>query len=89
MRSRYTAFVRGDVDYLRSSWHSSTRPADLEPDPGVRWTFLEIVQCSGGGLLDTEGTVEFRAHYRGGTLHERSRFVREHGRWTYLDGVVG
>jgi SEC-C motif-containing protein len=36
------------------------------------------------------GVVEFVARSKLGgrahRLHERSRFVREHGRWFYLDG---
>ncbi|WP_312030304.1 YchJ family metal-binding protein [Actinomycetospora sp. TBRC 11914] len=89
MRSRYTAFVRGDVDHLLRTWHPDTRPAALEPDPGVRWTGLEVLDRVDGGLFDAEGVVEFRAHHRDGVQHERSRFVREAGRWLYVDGVVG
>ncbi|GAA2244909.1 YchJ family metal-binding protein [Herbiconiux moechotypicola] len=93
MRSRYTAFARGDATYLLASWHPSTRPASLELDPGIRWLSLEIVGRSGGGLLDTEGEVEFTARYRvteadgtgrRGTQHERSRFGRDGGRWSYV-----
>jgi SEC-C motif-containing protein len=90
MRSRFSAFALGDSGYLLRSWHSSTRPASLELDPGQRWTRLEIVETERGGLLDTTGTVTFHAHYRDagrpGTLTEHSRFVREDGRWVYLDG---
>jgi SEC-C motif domain protein len=93
MRSRYTAFVDGDVGYLLRTWHPDTRPADLDLDPGVRWTGLEVLDRVGGGLVDTEGVVEFRAHHRdggrAGVQHERSRFVRDAGRWVYRDGVVG
>jgi SEC-C motif domain protein len=93
MRSRYTAFVDGDVGYLLRTWHPDTRPADLDLDPGVRWTGLEVLDRVGGGLVDTEGVVEFRAHHRdggrSGVQHERSRFVRDAGRWVYRDGVVG
>lgn len=32
MRSRYSAFAVSDADYLRTTWHSSTRPADLALD---------------------------------------------------------
>ncbi|MFE7799987.1 YchJ family protein [Nocardia sp. NPDC057440] len=92
MRSRYTAFAIGDTEYLRRSWHSSTRPADLELDPGQRWLFLEIVRTERGGPFDDVGVVEFRAHYRAdgarGSLHEVSRFRREDGAWVYLDGVI-
>ncbi|WP_243710595.1 YchJ family protein [Micromonospora sp. KC213] len=91
MRSRYSAFAVGDVDYLLRSWHPSTRPARLRLDPAQRWTRLEIVDTERGGLFDSTGTVEFRAHYRQagrpGTVDERSRFVRSGGRWVYLDAL--
>src|ERR671926_88252 len=87
MRSRYSAFAVGDADHLLATWHPSTRPGRLRLDPAVRWTGLEVLATTGGALLDTEGTVEFRAHSDAGSRHERSRFVREDGRWFYLDGM--
>ena len=91
MRSRYSAFAVGDAAYLLATWHRSTRPRGLELDPEVRWTGLEVLATTGGTLFEAEGTVEFRAaHIRGGRAgaqHERSRFVRDGGRWVYLDGV--
>ncbi|WFE92757.1 YchJ family metal-binding protein [Micromonospora sp. WMMD987] len=91
MRSRFSAFAVGDPDYLLRSWHSSTRPARLRLDPAQRWTRLEILERTGGGLLDSAGTVAFRAHYRAagrpGTVDEHSRFVREDGGWVYLDAL--
>jgi SEC-C motif-containing protein len=90
MRSRYSAFATGDAEYLLHSWHPDTRPRDLTLDPAQRWFRLEIVQTTGGGLLHTTGTVEFRAHYRHsshtGVLHERSSFTKMDGRWVYVDG---
>lgn len=90
MRSRYTAFVVGDADYLTATWHPGTRPDDLDLDPDQRWTRLEILDVAGGGDGEKRGVVEFRAHWRygddAGELHERSRFVRQSGRWWYLDG---
>lgn len=87
MRSRYTAFAVGDVGHLMASWHSSTRPPRLTLDPGLRWTGLSVLATS-GGFGGSEGVVEFEARYvedgRPGALHERSRFVREDGRWSYL-----
>ncbi|AGL19924.1 YchJ family protein [Actinoplanes sp. N902-109] len=87
MRSRYSAFARDDTDYVLASWHPDTRPADIEPDPALRWTGLDVLASSGGGMFDAEGTVEFKAHYRDsgkpGTMRERSRFVRHNGRWVY------
>ena len=92
MRSRYSAFAVGDPAYLLASWHSTTRPATVDLDPRVRWTGLEVLATTGGGLLAAEGTVEFRAFSvvggASGTQHENSRFVREDGQWRYLDGVA-
>jgi SEC-C motif-containing protein len=91
MRSRFTAFALGDADYLRRSWHPSTRPRRLDLDPELAWTRLEIIGSTGGSLLHTEGTVEFRAHHTGpdgpGVLHEHSRFRREPV-WLYLDALA-
>ena len=87
MRSRYSAFVRGDAAYLLASWHPSTRPARLDLDARVRWEGLEVLAAA-GGVFDTDGTVEFKARHDRGVLHERSRFRREDGRWYYVDGKL-
>ena len=94
MRSRYTAFVRGDVSYLLATWHASTRPALLEPEDGVKWLGLKVLRAPQVGTDDRDAVVEFVARYRiGGNparrMHETSRFVREHGRWYYVDGIAG
>ena len=89
MRSRFSAFAVGDTAYLLRTWHPDTRPKRLRLDPDQEWTRLEILGRTGGGLLQAEGTVEFRAHYRhqgqADFLEENSRFRREDGRWVYLD----
>ncbi|WP_433613090.1 YchJ family protein [Prescottella agglutinans] len=91
MRSRYAAFAVGDADYLLRTWHPSTRPATLEVDPELVWRRLDVLHSSGGGLLDDAGTVEFVAYYADhgdrGAMREHSRFVREHGRWFYVDAM--
>jgi len=90
MRARYSAFAVGDTAYLLSSWHPSTRPAILQPDPAIRWDRLEIIRTIAGTADHLEGRVEFRAHYtRDGAssdLHENSRFTRHQGAWVYVDG---
>lgn len=98
MRSRFSAFALGDAAYLLRTWHPSTRPATLELDPELRWYRLDVLRTERGGLLDREGVVEFRAHYRSpggaGSQAEVSRFRREGGaggaggEWLYLDGRV-
>ncbi|MFF7241402.1 YchJ family protein [Streptomyces collinus] len=86
MRSRYSAFVVGDAGYLLRTWHPGTRPGRLDLDPGTRWTGLEILGTTDGSAFHRTGTVTFRASYRGGSLHERSRFERVDGAWVYVDG---
>jgi SEC-C motif-containing protein len=88
MRSRYSAFVLERADYLTSSCHASTRPADLTLEPGVKWLGLAVKRHR---VIDADhAEVEFVARSRvggsGQRLHETSRFVREGGRWFYVDG---
>lgn len=94
MRSRYTAYVLIDQAYLIQTWHSTSRPSRLELDDSasIKWLGLKIKDTQGGQAGDVEGVVEFVARYRVGgkavRLHERSRFVREAGRWWYVAGDV-
>jgi SEC-C motif domain protein len=91
MRSRYSAYVLGDADYLLATWHASTRPASLDLDDAqaVRWLGLDVKRHASHDA--DHATVEFIARYRTGgapavRLHEISCFVREEGRWYYVDG---
>lgn len=92
MRSRYTAYVKHNRDYLLSTWHPDTRPRELqlETRPPTRWIGLKVVRSAFGLAGDSEGRVEFIARYkingRASRLHETSCFRRENGRWFYLDG---
>ncbi|MEU3946921.1 YchJ family metal-binding protein [Streptomyces sp. NPDC029526] len=86
MRSRYCAFVLRDTGYLLRTWHPRTRPDRLDLDPAMRWTGLEILDTTDGSAFHATGTVTFRASYRGGALHEHSRFERVAGAWVYVDG---
>jgi SEC-C motif-containing protein len=91
MRSRYSAYVLGLHDYLLATWHASTRPAAIAADPpGLRWLGLELRRHV---VHDADhATVEFVARSkrngRASRLHETSRFVREDGRWSYVDGEL-
>ena len=90
MRSRYTAFVLGRKQYLLDTWHIANRPGSLDFDVQVKWLGLEVRRHL---LLDPDhAEVEFvarnRVAGRAARLHEVSRFVREGGRWVYVDGEI-
>lgn len=93
MRSRYTAYASGRLDYVRDTWHPSTRPADLAPQTRLRWLGLKVLHSEAGSAGDDIGTVEFVARSkiagRAQRMHETSRFRFENGRWWYVDGDVG
>ncbi len=94
MKSRYTAFTIGYIDYLMRSHHSSTRPVAEKEDilkwaKSVTWLNLEIVESP--KPIETEGFVTFKASFlengKQNVIHEKSRFVKENGHWTYIDGT--
>lgn len=92
MRSRYSAFCLGLVDYLIETTHPSKRQPDERE--ALNRTIAET-QWLGLKILAHKQTkdlaeVEFVAFYQDdkiGQLHERSRFSREAGRWYYHDGL--
>ena len=88
MRSRYTAFVLERADHLLATWHPSRRPERVDFEPGARWLGLEVRhhRVTGPDTAEVEFVARQRVGGRGHRLHERSRFVREHGCWYYLDG---
>jgi len=91
MRSRYSAFVRGDLPYLLATWFPANRPASLEPEPpGLRWLGLEVRRHTEQDAA--HAIVEFVARSKLGgrahRLHEISRFVRQDGRWFYVNGDI-
>lgn len=90
MRSRYSAFVLENSDYLLATWHASTRPGQVNFSSDQRWLGLKIRNTERGLNGDDSGVVEFVARYKiggkGFRLHERSRFVFESDRWYYVDG---
>ena len=90
MRSRYCAYALALEPYLLATWHASTRPSPplFDQRENTRWLGLDIKRHEMTGT-DT-AIVEFVARYkiagRAHRLHETSRFVREDGRWFYVDG---
>jgi SEC-C motif-containing protein len=91
MRSRYSAFAVGDAGYLQETWHPATRPASVDLETAFQWRRLQIRSVTAGAEDDQAGTVAFIAHYwdsvnrEYGRQTELSRFVREDGRWLYVE----
>ena len=88
MRSRYSAFALGESTYLLNTWHASTRPHSLDLESDVKWLGLEVRsrQDIDADHAEVEFVARSRHGGRGHRLHERSRFVKEEGRWFYVDG---
>ena len=94
MRSRYSAVVRAEVDYLLATHPEPELNAEersralRESCRHTRWLGLRILQTSAGGANDAEGTVQFEARYRGGVLRETSLFERQGGLWCYVRALA-
>lgn len=93
MRSRYSAFVLANGDYLMETHHSNTRQvkekkAVVKWAKSVQWIKLEVLETTKGLENDTEGSVTFNAYfYENGkvdVIHEKSTFKKENNNWKYL-----
>jgi SEC-C motif-containing protein len=96
MRSRYTAFAKGNINYLINTHHPAYfKPADIQALETTfndcRWLKLEIIKCEKGGKEDTTGSVQFRADYEEDgktyTMEEKSFFTRAAGKWVYQSAL--
>ena len=97
MRSRYSAFCQGQIDYLVATHHPSKRKADdrqtlAQTIAETEWLGLRVLHTDERQIAAGVGTVEFVAFYKSqggvGQLHEQSEFIRQNGRWYYLNGVM-
>lgn len=92
MRSRYSAYVQEQAEYLLATWHPDTRPASIEFEKNERpcWLGLNIKRAASADAA--HAVVEFVARYkingRAFRMHETSRFEKINGRWYYRDGDV-
>jgi SEC-C motif domain protein len=95
MRSRYTAYALGEIDYLIATHDPKRLPDRASIQAWARrakFTGLDVVDAVDGGKDDQTGVVEFIATFiEDGAehqLHERSRFERIDGKWFYVDGTT-
>jgi len=95
MRSRYSAYVTSEIDYLYHTTHPSQRSKfnhkeSLAWSREADWKSLEILGAESGGPEDNTGTVEFVALYhekdKAVKHHEVAEFIKEDGQWYFFDG---
>jgi len=90
MRSRYTAYTRANIDYIKATQqhpHFDTAEAKRWAEQS-KWLGLKVLNATLGGENDNTGTVEFIATYKLNgqrqELHEVSQFQKIEGKWIYL-----
>jgi SEC-C motif domain protein len=96
MRSRYTAFCQGNVDYLIATLHPDKRKPDdraelINSIKNTQWLGLTIINTDKGKKHEKIGYVEFEAIYQvtePKQLHERSQFLKIDGQWFYVAGEI-
>lgn len=96
MRSRYSAFCTGNVEYLIKTCHVSNRSPDIKSQltktiKTTKWEGLVIIKVLMDKSDKNRGHVEFAAFYQAGKpgqLHEKSEFIHENGKWLYVGGRI-
>ncbi len=95
MRSRYAAYVLGEIDYVLAT-HTEDAAKDVDRQSteawskNSEWQGLEVVATEAGSPNDQRGTVEFIARYKVKGMnvqhHERAEFEKVNGKWLYKEG---
>lgn len=95
MRSRYSAYVNVEIDYLINSTHITQRHLYTEENlrewaENSKWLKLEIINTKDGNKNNSTGYVEFKAYYlednQEKVHHELSLFKKENGIWFFVNG---
>ena len=97
LRSRYTAYVKAEIDYIQNTQDISTRKS-FDRQGAERWAAeadwlgLEIIEKQAGEASDDAGTIEFKANYtlknKPHLLHELSEFKKRDGAWYFVDSKM-
>lgn len=98
MRSRYSAYVLRNADYLITTWHPDCHAQEWHTEivnsfAKTQWLALRVISSSYAKNSD-EGYVEFSACFieekadHKQLIHERSRFIKMNSCWYYIDGIT-
>ena len=96
MRSRYSAWALGLIDYIIQTTAIKQQPALVPAEMRqwaneAKWQRLEVIDTLAGSADDNFGEVEFKAYFtlpddeQIHTHHERSHFAKDNDRWYFLD----
>ena len=99
MRSRYSAYVKCEISYIVSTCSPESKDEEKIDEKETRkwaesstWQKLEVVSSDKGGAADSEGTVEFKAHFEQDGAkhihHERASFEKVNDKWYYSAGKI-
>lgn len=95
MKSRYSAFAVGNSDYIMKTTHPDNDDYTTDTAEWKRSidSFCDHTEFLGLKIEDfidegEEAYVTFIASLSSGPLHEKSRFLKEDGRWLYVDGII-
>lgn len=97
MRSRYTAYTLGNVDYILATWAQQTRQSVnsaslVKSCNETEYLSLKIIAKNAGTRKHSQGQVEFEVKFKHlgklQTHQETSNFIKQDGLWYYLDGDV-
>lgn len=100
LRARYTAFAKGEIDFIMKTHHSKTsgevKREEIEDwSKNSKWLGLKVVQTEAGQATDDKATIVFCAQYEAEGKKkdhwEKSLFEKENGDWKFLDarGISG
>ncbi|MCP5509002.1 MAG: SEC-C domain-containing protein [Chlamydiales bacterium] len=92
MRSRYSAYALGLVDYIIHTTHSAKKPdrKEIEAFCNVtRFADLEILDVD---EKEDEASIKFKATLLQGkhdvSFVEKSAFIKENNHWFYVSGCI-
>jgi len=87
MRSRYSAFVLKEWDYLEKTSLTKKDYGFMSLYEKVTWERLEILGSKQGQREDSQGEVTFAAYFEDNgeskVLKETSKFHKINGKWMY------
>ena len=96
MRSRYSAHVKQLTQYIIDTYHPSCNAEEfregIEDSIQLNSRKLKVISAHLSTQAENEGFVSFKATYSEDgqlqQLKEHSRFLKEDGKWYYVDGDV-